>query len=636
MSTKDFNAQFERVKDFKSKHPDLTEEDEYFKAMYARFRKHVKKINKIDETQDKIQKKGVAPTPEQKEMLGKRSELRAILKEVSSIIDEYIKNYDKHCEQIYAFKSKQHKQSAQQEEVKHEVRQEPEEVHVEESKPVSQEPQIDVEAIRKEEYDRGYDEGRNDGYDEGRKEAYEQGKTDGYSQSRREFEATVKEQPSIDYLEKAANYSSLYSVMGCWIDNLMPMEPQFKRSDYFTEEECFAIKQLYYFNQMMHSPMNFKRMVDASSDRTKKLVNKVNEFIPNCQNVTYKQLAESFDRVLENSKFANTNHQLYTATQDFMMGFGGYGSMPGMMPGQMLGQMPGMMPTHMSSQMHTSMPIDMQMSLQNKIGGNVQVFDEEQPLKSQYPHREPEPEEEREQEPADEENTPTYHVAATEEPSQASSQHYERDLEKAGPTGTGVDIWNEDDDEDDDEGEDHESDTKSNEEPEQPVAAPGQVSGEQPLGEGQDDLEQKEGRKYGDRPYRGRGGRGYNRGYVNRGYGNRGYNRGYQGGENYRGGESYRGTESYRGGEGYRGGRPYNKWQGQSRGQRRGGGRYRDDRDNRGYWNQPYEEEKQEPQVETKDEEDDFFVVKEKVYKEKPRRKKAAPKKPEVPKEKLE
>lgn len=62
MSTKDFNAQFEKMKEFKGKHPELTEEDEYFKAMYTRFRKHVKKINKIDETQEKIQKKGVAPT----------------------------------------------------------------------------------------------------------------------------------------------------------------------------------------------------------------------------------------------------------------------------------------------------------------------------------------------------------------------------------------------------------------------------------------------------------------------------------------------------------------------------------------------------------------------------------------------
>lgn len=617
MSTKDFNAQFEKMKEFKGKHPELTEEDEYFKAMYTRFRKHVKKINKIDETQEKIQKKGVAPTPEQKDMLSKRSELRAILKEVSSIIDEYMKNFDNHCEQIYAFKASHQKQAAPQEEVKHEVREEPEEVQVEETKPVSQEPQVDVEAIRKEEYDRGYHEGRSDGYENGKREAYDQGKNDGYSQAKQEFDATAADQSSADHLEKAANYSSLYSVMGCWIDNLMPMEPQFKRNDYFTEEECFAIKQLYYLNQMIHTSINFKRMVDSSSDRTKKLVNKVNELIPNCQNVTYKQLAEAFDRALENPKFVNTTHQLYTPTQDFMMGFGGYGSLPGMMPSQMLGQMPGMMPTQMSSQMHTSMPTDMQMSLQNKIAGNVQVFDEEQPLKSQHPHREPEPEEEREQEPADEENAPTYHVPATEEPLQASAQQYERDLEKAGTTGTGVDVWNDkdyDDDEDEDEGEDHDSDAKSQEDLEQPAAQ--QVAADQPLGEGQEDLEKKEDRKYGDRPYRGRGGRGYNRGYVNRGYGNRGYNRGYQGS-----------------GE-YRGGRPYKQWQGQPRGQRRGGGRYRDDRDNRGQWNQNYEEQKQQPQGEPKIDEDDFFVVQEKVFKEKPRRKRGGAKKAEAPKEK--
>jgi len=343
MKTKDFNAQFEKLKDFKNKHPEATENDEFFKSLYSTLRKYMKKLNKMDESQQKIQKGG-ALTPEQKDMLKKKKELELSIEEMTAINGEYMNNFQDHIEQIWQYKK------AQESKVVEEVKQEdPEEVpQAPTPEPVVQaepEPQVDVEAIRKEGYNQGYQEGRNSGVEEGKSQGYSEGRNDGYSQAKQENDTAGQQhkKQTIDLMQRAADYSSLIAVLSVWIDSLSPMEPQFRRHDYFTEEECFAIKQLYLLNNVMQPQLNFKKLVDANTERIKKLVHGEKELVHGCQNVTYTQLASAFDKALTNPQFIQTTHQFYAPDQNFMMGFSGYPPMPG----QMMGQAPGMMPGQM-------------------------------------------------------------------------------------------------------------------------------------------------------------------------------------------------------------------------------------------------------------------------------------------------
>ncbi len=99
MKTADFNKQFDELKKFKEEHPDATDGDEFLKLLYSRFRKYVKKLNKMNEAQGKIHD-GKEVTKEQKDMLKKKKELESSLEEMDFLIHQYIKNFDNHCKLI--------------------------------------------------------------------------------------------------------------------------------------------------------------------------------------------------------------------------------------------------------------------------------------------------------------------------------------------------------------------------------------------------------------------------------------------------------------------------------------------------------------------------------------------------------
>ena len=234
MKSKDFNAEFERLKKFKEENSNATDGDEFFKALYTRYRKYVKKWNKMNDKQGKIQK-DKEMSKEQKDTQNKKKELENSLEEIVYLIDQFLTNYENHCQQIVE-SCKVEEPAPTPEEVKEEV-EELDQVEEPQPEPEEKEPPIDVEAIRKEEYDRGYDEGRATGYKEGEDEGYKAGKQDGIEQAKSELESEVKQNSEED-TERAANYFSLINTMGYWV-NTYPMvfNPPFKRNDYFTEDE---------------------------------------------------------------------------------------------------------------------------------------------------------------------------------------------------------------------------------------------------------------------------------------------------------------------------------------------------------------------------------------------------------------
>lgn len=145
--TKDFNTQFEVLKKFKEEHTQITDKDEFFKSLYSRMRKYVKKWNKIIETEEKIQK-GSTLTKEQKNMLQKKEELIASLEEMDFVVSQYSINFEAHLELIR--ETRPEKPEQPHEEGKKEV------VKEEETEPQPQaqetkveEPKIDIEAIKK-------------------------------------------------------------------------------------------------------------------------------------------------------------------------------------------------------------------------------------------------------------------------------------------------------------------------------------------------------------------------------------------------------------------------------------------------------------------------------------------------------
>ena len=591
MKTKDFNAQFEKMKDFKSKYPEATDDDEFFKALYARLRKYVKKLNKMVETQEKIQKNNADPTPEQRDMLKKRKELETALEEMSTLNKEYMDNFENHCEQIYKFQSnRQGQQEQPQEEVKHEEPEKDEpEPEPEKEEPKEQEPQVDIEAIREEEYNKGYGEGKQNGYESGKAEGYSEGRNDGYRKAKKEYDSTPQE-PSTEDMEKAADYASLLSVMGVWIDSFMPLEPQFRRNDYFEEDECFAIKQLYCFNQMMPQQLNFKRLVDINSERIRKLVNKEDEGIPGCPKTTYKQLAEAFDRALGNPNFINTTHHI----KDYAMGMPAYNAFPpNMMPGAMMPGMPGpmqpQMPNQMSAQAPNQMPTqpDSNMAMQTKIAGNVEPFASQQQVKQDVPKPE-----------APQNTLPEESVRVPQSPKEAEIPSQETTEQVKPPHN---DIWNDDQDEDDED-----DDEVDEDEGEEEIEAPEQQEDDKENIQTAPQEPSADENKMEKDHYRGRG-RGRPRG---RGRGN--YRRG-----GYRGG--YRGNRGgYYNQEGdFRGGRPYGGRHPGNRGGRRGG-RYRDDR-GRGGFEKKEVEKHNEPDVQF--DQDGFEIVKEKTFVNKKKKK---------------
>lgn len=239
--SKDFTASFESLKKFKEEHAELTEKDEFFKSLYTRMRKYVKKWNKIQETEVKTDD-GSKLTKEQKQMLDKRQEIETSLEELDFAISQYTQHFKSHLKLIWKQKPETAKK---QEEVKEEVTKEEEPQTQQE--PEEKEPEVDLEAVKKEEFDRGFAEGRNLGYDEGKKTGYDEGKEEGISHAKQEFESQ-EPQISTEDIERAVSYYSLIHVMGHWVDSFVLLNPQFKRTDYFTDEECLALKQIYIAN----------------------------------------------------------------------------------------------------------------------------------------------------------------------------------------------------------------------------------------------------------------------------------------------------------------------------------------------------------------------------------------------------
>jgi hypothetical protein len=596
MKTQDFNAQFERMKKFKEEHMLATDNDEFFKALYSRLRKYVKKLNKMNETQDKIQK-GKEATSDQKAMLNKKKELETALEEMSYLNTQYMDNFEGHCEQIWSVKPEKDADATEEHHVEV-VEEVPIEVEVKEP-----EPQIDVGYIRKEEYTRGFTDGRNTGYEEGERIGYESGKSDGYSQAKHDFEESYGQQSNSasSDLERSLNYASIISVMINWFDTFIPLNPQFKRNDYFTEEEIFAIKSLYMMNSANVSAINFRRTIEANSERVKKLINRDDECVLNVHSVSYRQLAESIDRVLENEQFVNTDYQVLAA--DMMMGMGGYSSMPGMMPGQMFGQFPGSMG---APQQVYNQGVD----TQNTANSFVQKS-------SVAPSHHHEPV--RESEPVAQVNE-IVHVEYVEphKPEPARKTYSKEYLAKLNQD----QVWNDDDDEDEDDQADSEHD-----DPESDGGDAGKVNEpveeSTPVDPQTESQEVKEEKFYEDRPYNKRGGQGYNRGTQQRGAyrgytqnyrGNssRGYNQVHQGRYRERGSRGDRGNRGDRGGRGDRA-RGGNR----ARGSRRGGNDQYYEQHHQGHY-QDYAQEESKAEPKEKVDEDDFFIVKEKAFVKKP------------------
>jgi hypothetical protein len=558
----DHNVLYEKMKDFKTKFPEATDNDEFFKGLYSRLRKYTKKLNKLAESKDKNQ-----DSNEAKENKAKKKDLELSMDEMTGIIGEYMRHFDNHCEQIWSMKETSHHEQAEvHKEEEDEVQPEPE--------PIQAEPQIDIEAIRDEEYQKGFEKGRNAGYEDGKAEGYTQGKNDGYLQAQHENQAK-EEGTNVEQVQKAIKYASLISIMACWIDSFTPMEPAFKKNDYFTDEECNAIRKLYFSIHTIQPQINFNTLVAENTNRVSKLVLKNEENLLNTPNVTYKSLAETFDRVLENQKFIQTTHQMMPTMQEFNMGMGMYAQMQGSVPGQIISQSPSMMAAS-----HTTSSINQT---------HVEVKQSEPRQESQRIEEQPAfiVEEEKHNLNAKSEQMQelgqTFQVNTVEEVNWNDHDDHEDD-----------DDDHEDSDSNDDDGDDHEEHNKENQDfgrPEEVHATP----------EGQEAQEQanQESKPYNKRGggYRGRGrGRGGRYGY-NRGYNNYYHQRGFQG---------------------------------ESRGQRRGG-RYRESRGGRGKYNDYYEgnynypsydhPEYHEDQKEVKPaepapkmDEDGFEFVKEKTY----------------------
>lgn len=68
------------------------------------------------------------------------------------------------------------------------------------------------------------------------KKVMKMGNKDGITQAKQEFEAQEPEISTED-IERAVHYYSLIHVFGYWVDSFVMLNPQFMRSDYFTEEE---------------------------------------------------------------------------------------------------------------------------------------------------------------------------------------------------------------------------------------------------------------------------------------------------------------------------------------------------------------------------------------------------------------
>ena len=309
-----------------------------------------------------------------------------------------------------------------------------------------------------------------------------------------------------------------------------------------------------------------------NSERLIKLIDKVDELIPNCQNISYKSLGEALDNILVNEAFNETNHKVITNTGgDYMMGMGGYNPFQQMMPGQPQAYYP-----------------------QKPVATTAQVFPTQQNFEKEVHETQPAAE-------VPVEDDPEAHFEHPPKKEEEVVEERKEDIETGDtapvdPFNKG-DIWNEDDDDDDDDDDnDNDSDGRSGDDNDDIEANKDKLEGDHETGDApheSDDLEKKEEH----RPYRG--------GYNNRGYNkryNKGYNKGYYQGES-------RGNYQGEGRGNYRGNRRYNKWNNTGRGNRRGG--YRG---GRGKWDNHHNEEGYQHKDNSYHQKDDYYHHKDDYY----------------------
>jgi len=506
---------------------------------------------------------------------------------------------------------KQEEPEVPQEEEKEEVvEEEPEKVEE-----VAPEPEVDIEAIKKEGFDEGYAQGRDAGYEEGKQDGYESGIANGISQAKQDFVA-IEPETSVEDIKRATKYFSLINIFGYWVDSYMPLNPPFKRTDHFTEEECLLIKQMYILNCSVQPPINFSQVAKNIQNRVFNLVNRIDEPINDpataavwnqgnsnpAEPITYKNLAESFDRVLESSLFTETTYNYITASGE-MIGMGMYGGMPNIMPGQMFGQFPQMVPAMQQPDVQTNIP----QQIQPNIGSYNQVPTQNmtQKIEQVVEPTTSVPDEKQAEEPVQETTIPYQSIPVEETTEQPPTEVVvQKEVADQAHAKHITDAWNDDgEDEEDDEYDDGDSD---NEEDEKKTEEDDKEEITQEQDKEKEVIQQEDEKKgfYEDRSY--------NRGRYNaRGYPQRAQ-RAHRGGY----------VNNYRGGRGN-----YNKnyhnqdYEHKYRGGRRGGNSYRHDRGGRGrenyYHKNQYYEEEQHQQHEKpveKIDDDGFNVVTEKVY----------------------
>lgn len=631
------------MKDLKAKYPEAAEEDEFFKSLYARLRKYNKKVKRINEIEEKV-KAGNSLTEEQQDLFNKKEGFELMLDETASLTSDYLKKFQSFCSAKYGKKKKEAKEVKEEEKKveepeaalpKEEVKQE-EPVEKPEP-PVEQPPAVDLELQKQEELKAAFEQGRLHGYEQGRSDALLQGRDEGYNQAKNAFEDKAQSM-SEEEIKRTANYCSFYLIIGQWIDNfMMQLDPIFNRNDYFTDEEAYGIKQLYFQHSMIGQQINFNLLVDALSSKIRKLVNRENELIPNCRALTYKQLSEAIDNALQNPKFIETTHQCASLGGNEMMGFGGYPyPMMGFSPSQMMN--PALNPQKFVQPQPVQIPVQ----------APAPVISETKPAES-VP-----------------ESTKTENVVHEEVPTEAVQMEdlvqtqaneivqvtFDEPSQQAADKVHDVfkdHIWNnpDDDDNSDDSNDDDNYDDNSQDdshpseakeeglkEGEQPAAQPPATEENKLAGEGGKDWRDEEqsaaNRRGRQRGYQNRGYGGYqSRGYYDKGYYDKGYyDKGYQdktyqdkaypakgySGKGYHQDKGYYAEyderdyqdESYQGGS--RRSRPYDRGAGPSRGGRRGG-RYRDDKRGGDQARGNYKKKKfDEPQPKIDD--DGFFIVK--------------------------
>jgi hypothetical protein len=212
------------------------------------------------EIEEKIQNNKAEPTAEQRDLISKKKELDQSLRELVEINTEYMKNFENHCQQIWAHKQSLSEQT-KQDEVKEEVPNEDAGSEPEEEKVEPEQPSVDVEAIRNEEYQRGFEEGRHSVDQEVVEQTLSQGRSQGFNEAKQQFESQANDLVD-DAVRRTADYCSMLIIMSFRMESYLPLDPPFNRSEYFSDEEIYGLNQLFVLCQMISQKLNYKEMIN--------------------------------------------------------------------------------------------------------------------------------------------------------------------------------------------------------------------------------------------------------------------------------------------------------------------------------------------------------------------------------------